>query len=132
LRQCKRAADCLVFFEAPHRIREMLADAEEVFGALTHTVVCRELTKPYEEVKRGALTEIRKFFGVNEPRGEFVLLFKGTPAEQLDANETQTEIIKLLSTGRSASDILEELQPVTCLNRKELYDMITRSKKKDV
>jgi 16S rRNA (cytidine1402-2'-O)-methyltransferase len=129
LRQCRRAADKLVFLEAPHRLREMLSDAEEVLGSDTGTVVCRELTKPYEEIKMDSLGEIRKFFQVNEPRGEFVVLFKGAPTELLDAKETEKEAHSLLGFGRSASDILEELQPFTELSRKQLYDIINKVKK---
>jgi 16S rRNA (cytidine1402-2'-O)-methyltransferase len=129
LKRSKRAADKLVFLEAPHRLREMLADAEEVFGPETPTVVCRELTKPYEEIKIDNLGAIKKFFQVNEPRGEFVVLFKGASTELLDAAETQSEAHALLGFGRSASDILEELQPFTELSRKQLYDIINKVKK---
>jgi 16S rRNA (cytidine1402-2'-O)-methyltransferase len=129
LRQCRRSADKLVFLEAPHRLREMLSDAEEIFGPATMTVVCRELTKPYEEIKMDSLSEVRKYFQVNEPRGEFVVLFKGAPSEFLDAKETEREAHTLLGFGRSASDILEELQPFTVLTRKQLYDIINKVKK---
>jgi 16S rRNA (cytidine1402-2'-O)-methyltransferase len=129
LRQCRRVAEKLVFFEAPHRLRELLSDAEEIYGSDTLTVVCRELTKPYEELKMNTLGEIRRFFSVNEPRGEFVVLFKGAPAEMFDSLETEKEVHKLLGFGRSASDILEELQPVTELTRKQLYDIIHKVKK---
>jgi 16S rRNA (cytidine1402-2'-O)-methyltransferase len=123
-------AEVLVFFEAPHRLREMLSDAEEFLGAERLTVVCRELTKPYEEIIRGTLTEVRKHFGVQEPRGEFVVIFKGSPEELLDAKSTETEVLRLMTSGHSASDILEKLHPMTKLTRKQLYDFIIRSKEK--
>ncbi len=129
LRRSRRAADKLVFLEAPHRLREMLADAEEIFGPQTTTVVCRELTKPYEEIKIDSLESIKKYFQVNEPRGEFVVLFRGTASEFLDATETRNEALALLGFGKSASDILEELQPFTELTRKQLYDIINKVKK---
>ncbi len=129
LKRFRNTAENLVFFEAPHRVREFLKDATEILGAQTPTVVCRELTKPYEEIRRGSLQEIENYFRVNEPRGEFVILFKGSPAEQLNAQATQSEVSKLLGFGKSASDILDELQNVTELNRKQLYDLITREKK---
>jgi len=128
LRRFRRCADSLIFLEAPHRVRELLIDAEEILGGNTPTVVCRELTKSYEEIKNSTLSEMKKFFQVNEPRGEFVILFKGASPELLNESETQNEVVKLLGFGRSASDILEELQPVTELSRKQLYDIINRSK----
>jgi 16S rRNA (cytidine1402-2'-O)-methyltransferase len=129
LRRYRRSAESIVFFEAPHRLRELLLEAEEIMGGETQTVVCRELTKAYEEIIQSTLAEVRKHFQVNEPRGEFVVIFKGAPLEQLDLHETEKEVIKLLNYGRSASDVLEELQPVTELTRKQLYDIILKFKK---
>jgi 16S rRNA (cytidine1402-2'-O)-methyltransferase len=126
----KIPAEALVFFEAPHRLREMLSDAEEFLGTERSTVVCRELTKSYEEILRGTLSEMRKYFSTQEPRGEFVIIFKGTIEEQLDAASTEKEVLRLMTSGHSASDILEELQPLTALSRKQLYDIIIRSKEK--
>lgn len=128
LARFKRRADTLVFFEAPHRLRETLVDAEEILGPTTPTLVCRELTKTYEEVRHSTLEDARKYFNLNEPRGEFVVLFKGTPAETLNEQDIHSEVTKLLGFGRSASDILEELQPLTELTRKQLYDIINRVK----
>ena len=129
LRRHRNSAETLLFFEAPHRIREMLADCETVLGGTTQAVVCRELTKPYEEIFGGTITQIRQKFNVEEPRGEFVLLFKSPPLEFLTQKETQTEVEKLLRLGQSASNILEELQPQTEVTRKQLYDMISSAKK---
>lgn len=129
LKRHKTSAETLVYFEAPHRVREMLADCEAVFGSDRPMVVCRELTKPYEEIVSGTIGEIRQKMGVEEPRGEFVLLFKAPPTEMLSSTETQGEVQKLLKIGRSASDILEELQAQTELSRKQLYDMISSAKR---
>jgi 16S rRNA (cytidine1402-2'-O)-methyltransferase len=129
LRRSKGVADKIVFFETPHRLRESLLDALEVMGAETPLVVCRELTKPYEEIKIGKLGDVISHFKVNEPRGEFVLVFKGSPSELLDAGATESEVRRLLNFGRSASDILEELQGLTELTRKQLYDLIVRAKR---
>jgi 16S rRNA (cytidine1402-2'-O)-methyltransferase len=129
LQRYKRAAESLVFFEAPHRVREMLADAEGIMGPETPTVVCRELTKPYEEIRHASLGEMKRHFQVNEPRGEFVIIFKSAPGELLAAEDTAIEVVKLIGHGRSASDVLEELQPITELSRKQLYDLILRHKK---
>jgi 16S rRNA (cytidine1402-2'-O)-methyltransferase len=107
----------------------MLDDAEEIFGGKTPTAVCRELTKSYEEVLLEPLNEIRNHFQVNEPRGEFVVIFKGSTADLLDAAHTEKEVRQLLQTGNSASDILERIQSITALSRKQLYDLITRLKR---
>lgn len=129
LKRHKMSADTLAFFEAPHRLREMLTDCEQILGGGVQTVVCRELTKPYEEIFGGTLTEVRQKFNVEEPRGEFVILFKAPPAEFFSTSETQTEVLKLLRMGRSASEILDELQAQTEVPRKSLYDMISAAKR---
>ncbi|MFH1645303.1 MAG: SAM-dependent methyltransferase, partial [Candidatus Omnitrophota bacterium] len=64
----------LIFFESCHRIQKTLEDIREVFGDI-YVVCVRELTKKFEEVKRGAVGEIGDYFSVNKPRGEFVILF---------------------------------------------------------
>jgi 16S rRNA (cytidine1402-2'-O)-methyltransferase len=71
------AANTLVFFEVPHRLRSALADLEAVFGAERPAAVARELTKIHEEIRRGGLAELRKHFAGVEPRGEFTLVVAG-------------------------------------------------------
>ncbi|MFC1545430.1 16S rRNA (cytidine(1402)-2'-O)-methyltransferase [Gemmatimonadota bacterium] len=72
----------LVFYESPHRIAAALADMQEVFGD-RWTAVCRELTKKYEEVRRGRLSDLAHFYETSRARGEFTIVvagagFKGT------------------------------------------------------
>ena len=69
----------LVFYEAPHRLAEMLADAAEILGS-RQAVVAREVTKIHEEFLRGSLAELRDAARVREPRGEITLLIG--PAEE--------------------------------------------------
>lgn len=132
LKRYRRLADNLIFFEAPHRLREMLREALEIFGPQTEIFICRELTKPYEEIKFSTLGDMVQFFNINEPRGEFVVCLKGAPIEALNTKETEEEVHRLLNHGRSASDIVSELQPVTELSRKQLYDLVIRNRKPDV
>jgi len=64
----------IVAFETPHRIREALIDIEEILGD-RRLSVCRELTKIYEEIFRGRVSQAREHFV--EPRGEFSLVIEG-------------------------------------------------------
>src|SRR5437879_6275039 len=66
----------IVFFEAPHRLADSLADLAEAFGADRRAAVCRELTKTYEEVKRGTLAELAHWAS-GEVRGEITLVVAG-------------------------------------------------------
>lgn len=80
--------DALVFYEAPHRVTECVADIEAVFGGEREILVARELTKMHEEVARMPLAGTAAWFAAdaNRSRGEFVLVVAGAPApEGLDA-----------------------------------------------
>ncbi len=63
----------LIFFEAPHRLVKTLGELKEVFGDV-EIVVCRELTKIHEEIRREKLSESLKHFEWAKPKGEFVIL----------------------------------------------------------
>ena len=64
----------VIMFEAPHRIIKTLAELKEIYGDI-EIVLCRELTKVYEEVRREPITRAQAHFKKTEPKGEFVLLF---------------------------------------------------------
>ncbi len=129
----KNAAGCtLVFYEAPHRILETLADLEAVWGPELRVVVARELTKIHEEFLRGTVAEARReLAGRDRVRGEFVLLVAppaaGTAsaaagaalkiseriAQMQAANRIdEKEALKRLARemGQSKSDVYRELQ----------------------
>lgn len=66
----------LIFYESPHRLRAFLEDALTVYGD-RQTAVCNELTKLYESVQRGLLSELIAHFTEVEPRGEYVVVIDG-------------------------------------------------------
>jgi 16S rRNA (cytidine1402-2'-O)-methyltransferase len=74
----------LVFYEAPHRILESVADLAEVLGASRSLVLARELTKMFEEFHRCPLGDAAKWLkeSPDRQRGEFVLIIEGVPAEE--------------------------------------------------
>jgi 16S rRNA (cytidine1402-2'-O)-methyltransferase len=76
LEELKNEVRTMVFYESPHRLLAALNDIYEILGDRAIGVV-RELTKVFEEVKRGPVSEILEHFQKNKPRGEFVLVVKG-------------------------------------------------------
>ncbi|VAW32312.1 16S rRNA (cytidine(1402)-2'-O)-methyltransferase [hydrothermal vent metagenome] len=66
----------LIFYESPYRLKAFLADALVVYGD-RQTAVCNELTKLYESVHRGSLSELIAHFEDEEPRGEYVIVISG-------------------------------------------------------
>ena len=73
----------MVFFEAPHRLADFLGDAAHALGADRPAAVCRELTKTYEEVRRGGLAELAAWAG-DGARGEITVVITGAPAAEAD------------------------------------------------
>ena len=80
LQELKTEKRTMVFYEAPHRIPRTLRDLQEAFGDRTMTAA-REITKKFEEVKRGTISEIAAYFNEKTIRGEFVLVVAGTDGE---------------------------------------------------
>ena len=100
----------LVFFEAPHRIAETLADLAQIFGAERRAAVARELTKLHETIYRGTLAQLieRSQSDENFQRGEITLVIEGAKVSTADFDETLlrkalTLLMKELPTGKAAS-----------------------------
>ena len=126
------SARTLIFYEAPHRIIETLADCEAVWGAALRVVVARELTKIYEEFQRGPVADVRRELAARDRiRGEITLLIEapGRAATQpssaavekiaarverlqIEAGIDEKEALKRLARelGTSKSDLYRELQ----------------------
>ena len=67
----------MVFYESPFRLVKCLTQFSEFFGPERRACVCRELTKIYEEVNRGTLSTLLKYYTANPPKGEIVIVVKG-------------------------------------------------------
>lgn len=67
----------MVFYESPHRLLKTLEQTAEFLGPERRAVVCRELTKLHEEIRRGTVAELIEWYSQNQPRGEIVLLIEG-------------------------------------------------------
>jgi len=76
LKALKEEKRTLIIYEAPHRLRKVLREIKDVLGD-RQIVVARELTKKFEEILRGKISEIEKLFEEKEPRGEFTLIVEG-------------------------------------------------------
>ena len=76
LTQLKEEERTIIIYEAPHRVRNVLSEIREVLGD-RQMVIGRELTKKFEEVLRGPVSEIEKILEKKKPRGEFTLVIQG-------------------------------------------------------
>ena len=67
----------MVFYESPHRILKTLSDLIMFFGKERHASISREISKTFEETKRGSLIVLLEFYKQNKPKGEFVIIIEG-------------------------------------------------------
>ena len=122
----------LVFFEAPHRIRQTLEAALEALGD-REAALGRELTKLHEEVLRGRLSDLLHQLAV--PRGEFTVVVAGTPNAQpnAEAQVTDTQLFaefgRLTENGRSRREAISELAERYRLRSREVFAAIDRARR---
>lgn len=109
----------IVFYEAPHRLAEMLADAAAILGPRP-AAVCRELTKRFEEIRRDALDRLAAYYAENPPRGEITLVVG--PALQAETSEATLEAALHAALGRmSMKDAVDAVTAATGLARRQVY-----------
>ena len=107
----------IIFYEAPHRIKETLTDMLEVFGN-RQIVLARELTKTYEEYIRGNIEEI---LNIDNLKGEMVLIVSGYKEEDsLDINPFE-KIDELINLGYKPNEAIKEVSKLLNKDRRELY-----------
>ena len=121
LRAAERAGlrATLVWHEAPHRLAEMLADAAAAFGA-RDAAVARELTKRFEEVRRGTLPELADWYGTNAARGEVTVVVGPAPEGDGDAEDLDGQLRRALAS-ESVKDAAALVATATGLPRKLVY-----------
>ena len=114
----------LIFYEAPHRIEECLADMALVFGSEREAVLARELTKTFETIVGGTLQMLSEFVAAdpNQRRGEMVLMVRGRDAaegQQLD--DDARRIMTILLTELSVKQASQLAAEITGVRKKLLY-----------
>lgn len=123
----------LIFYEAPHRILETLADIEHTWGAAVRVVVARELTKRHEEFLRGTAAEVRSQLAARERiRGEIALLVEArrhieSGSSALSVAQRVEELVK--AEGLQAKDALKRVARERGLSKSAAYRELQEAKK---
>jgi 16S rRNA (cytidine1402-2'-O)-methyltransferase len=117
-----------VFFEAPHRLADCLADAVEILGPDRRAAVCRELTKTYEEVVRGTLAELAAW-AVEGARGEITVVLAGGEPASADPSDLVGDVETLTATGLRLKDACAEVAAAHAVSRRELYDAVLTARR---
>lgn len=136
LRAMRGERRTMVFYETLHRIAESMDDLLEAFGPDRRMALCRELTKDYEQVRRGTIAEIHDGVAADPPRGEMVLVVAGASDEEAQAAAPaalSVEDLAVLAIDRAREDglrvkdaiaqVVEEhpMADGTLANRKQVY-----------
>jgi 16S rRNA (cytidine1402-2'-O)-methyltransferase len=117
----------LVFFEAPHRLAATLADCVAAFGADRSACVCRELTKTYEEVRRGPLGELAAWAAAGEVRGEITVVVAGAQsaaARPWTAAELAALVEAAVADGLDRKEAIAAVAKRVGRPKREVYDAV--------
>ena len=113
----------MIFYEAPHRLRETLGELLEAFGPERPISLCRELTKLHEEILRLTLGEAVARYTENEPRGEYVLVLAGAEqrAEAVSLEQASAMVRDLTDSGVRTKDAVRQVAEETGVAKNALY-----------
>jgi 16S rRNA (cytidine1402-2'-O)-methyltransferase len=115
----------LIFYESPHRILESLKEMTEIFGPGREAVLARELTKQFETVRNGTLTELSEWVNrdSHQQLGEFVILIHGVPREEREAVDEEAErVLRILLGELPVSQAAALAAKITGLKKNRLYE----------
>ncbi|PXY17696.1 16S rRNA (cytidine(1402)-2'-O)-methyltransferase [Prauserella endophytica] len=110
-----------VFFESPRRLAATLAEAVEVLGGDRRAAVCRELTKTYEEVRRGSLAELAAWAG-DHVRGEITVVLAGASPRRANVEDLVGDVLGRVEAGERLKSVAAEVAAATGVSKNELYN----------
>lgn len=118
----------MVFFEAPHRLADFLSDAAVALGEGRPAAVCRELTKTYEEVRRGGLGELAEW-ARDGARGEITVVIAGAVKGAADPADLVDEVEALVAGGAKLKVACGEVATRAGVARNALYEAVLASRR---
>lgn len=127
------ASYTLVFYEAPHRILECVADLHSVFGDEREIVLAREITKLFESIHRCKLGEAMAWLNSdpNNQRGEFVLLISAAPAREAGLSAETEHALNALLAKLPLKQAVQLAVQITGAGKNELYQRALQLKQQD-
>ena len=133
LEQLKPLPQTLIFYEAPHKLKNTLNDLLEILGD-RRISLCRELTKIHEEVIRGTISEMIDYYKEREPRGEYVLVVEGAE-EKKESDFTLEQAAELArelkEKGMKPSEACKEAAKQSGFGKSEIYGVLVGKRELD-
>ena len=131
----KESPETLIFYEAPHHLRETLGQLCEALGDARPAVAARELTKHYEEFNRRTLGELFAYYQEHEPRGEFVLVVSGFDSSREASAEAAAPadpvelVARLESEGVPRKEAMRQAAQTLNMSRRDIYKLLLQAEK---
>jgi len=119
----------LVFFENAKRVGKTLSDMVQTLGGDRQAAVCRELTKKFEETRRGSVSELAAFYANETPKGEIVLLVAPPQDREITDEDLTLALRQALAEGGSLRDAVDFVVTGTGLSRKRVYQRALKLEK---
>ena len=119
--------ETLIFYEAPHRLRETLDALAESLGRARQACAARELTKKFEEFRRAPLGELLDYYRENEPRGEFVIVVAGADENAADDGEEMSLIEHYaahIAAGLDKKEAMRRTAQERGISRRDVYQAV--------
>ncbi|WP_286035001.1 16S rRNA (cytidine(1402)-2'-O)-methyltransferase [Megamonas hypermegale] len=134
LLEIKNRMETLIFYETPYHLKDMLKELIDVLGEDRQAATCRELTKKFEEFKRGTLGQLRDYFAENEPRGEFVVVVSGCKEDFVEKEQevvlTPVEYVKkLVDEGNTKKEAMKIVAKKLNMSRRDVYQAVLADEK---
>jgi 16S rRNA (cytidine1402-2'-O)-methyltransferase len=123
----------IIYFEAPHRITESLQDAISAFGEDRQAVICREMSKQYEEIVRGSLNELLQWSEAKEILGEITVVVSGFNPQEREINQDAIieNVLRYESSGMSRKEAMAEVAKSYGIAKRTVFDVMVAYKSGD-
>ncbi|WP_432646147.1 16S rRNA (cytidine(1402)-2'-O)-methyltransferase [Mitsuokella sp.] len=133
LSEVKNHRETLIFYEAPHHLKATLRQLAAMLGGTRRAAFGRELTKKFEEFRRGTLQDLLNFYEENEPRGEYVLIVEGFKGEAEPSQELPADPVELckmlMEDGLSKKEAMREAAKKLGISRRDVYAALLTAEK---
>lgn len=129
LEKIARKNETIIFYEAPHRLKETLKDLELSLGGNRQIALARELTKKFEEFLRGSISEAIDWAANNEIRGEFCIVIEGNSVEVLEEEQSYWDNMSVVEhidyliehENRTSKDAIKEVSKLRDIPKRDVY-----------
>ena len=123
----------IIFFEAPHRIVESLTNALTAFGADRIGAVCREISKQYEEIVRGDLTQLLEWSKSKDILGEITVVISGFDpgSREISSEQIVEKVLKYEDSGITRKEAIAEVASEYGISKRTVFDVMVAHKSGD-